>query len=371
MPIQHSVWRVGDSPTRLPETALPSEQILEKMIVAAPEILSDQWMIIGRQENTGYGGRIDLLAIAPDGTLILIELKRGRTPREVVAQAIDYATWLESLDTDEIKRIYARFAPGHDLASDFQARFGQPLDQDGIDQDHAHQIVLVAASLDASSERIVSYLNRHDIPINVLCFQIFDSGGEQLLSRAWLLDPSETQVAAVTAGVATTKEPWNGEYYVNFGHGASRSWPDAVKYGFVSAGGSSWYSNTLKLLKPGDRIWVKAPGYGFVGVRRVKGSPEPGPDFKVVTDDSRELPALDVLNSATYHREFVDLPEKMEYFVPVEWLEAVPLEKGVDEIGLFGNQNTVCAPRTQKWRHTIERLKEAFPHYEGPASEHD
>ena len=52
-------------------------------------------MIIGRQEDTGFGGRIDLLAIAPDGTLILIELKRGRTPREVVAQAIDYATWLE------------------------------------------------------------------------------------------------------------------------------------------------------------------------------------------------------------------------------------------------------------------------------------
>jgi RecB family endonuclease NucS len=62
------------------------------MIVASPEILSDQWMIIGRQEDTGFGGRIDLLGIAPDGTLILIELKRGRTPREVVAQAIDYAT---------------------------------------------------------------------------------------------------------------------------------------------------------------------------------------------------------------------------------------------------------------------------------------
>jgi hypothetical protein len=36
------------------------------MIVSAPEILSDQWMIIGRQEDTGFGGRIDLLAVAPD-----------------------------------------------------------------------------------------------------------------------------------------------------------------------------------------------------------------------------------------------------------------------------------------------------------------
>src|SRR5207237_9538812 len=72
----------------------------------------------------------------------------------------------------------------------------------------------------------------------------------------------------------------------------------------------------------------------------------------------------DVLTSATYHREFVTDPEKMEYFVPVEWAQTLPLDKAVNEIGLFRNQNTVCAPKTPKWRHTIERLKEALPAYE-------
>jgi len=33
------------------------------MIVSAPRVLSDEWMLIGRQESTGMGGRIDLLAI--------------------------------------------------------------------------------------------------------------------------------------------------------------------------------------------------------------------------------------------------------------------------------------------------------------------
>jgi hypothetical protein len=54
----------------------------------------------------------------------------------------------------------------------------------------SHQIVIVAATLDASSERIVGYLNRRDIPINVLCFQVFEAEGSQLLSRVWLLDRS-------------------------------------------------------------------------------------------------------------------------------------------------------------------------------------
>jgi len=250
------------------------------------------------------------------------------------------------------------------LATDFRAWFGQPLDEETVKVNQSHQIVIVAASLDASSERIVAYLNKRDIPINVLCFQVFDTGSEQLLSRAWLLDPVDTQVSATMVGPALPKEPWNGEYYVNFGDGPSRSWTDAAKYGFVSAGGSSWYSSTLKLLKTGDRIWVKAPRRGFVGVGRVKGPPEAARDFTISIDGAVERPALDLLTAASYHREFADDAEKAEYFVPVEWAETVPLDKAVDEIGLFGNQNTVCAPRTPKWRHTVERLKEAFLSFE-------
>jgi len=92
MSIQHAIWTVANKPQPLSESTLVSERMLEDMIVAAPRLLSDEWMLIGRQEDTGFGGRIDLLAIAPDGTLVLIELKRDRTPREVVAQALDYAS---------------------------------------------------------------------------------------------------------------------------------------------------------------------------------------------------------------------------------------------------------------------------------------
>ena len=75
------------------------------MIITSPRMLSDEWMLIGKQEDTGFGGRIDLLAITPDGSLVLIELKRARTPRDVVAQALDYASWAEKLRADEIARI--------------------------------------------------------------------------------------------------------------------------------------------------------------------------------------------------------------------------------------------------------------------------
>jgi hypothetical protein len=353
MPVSHALWTVGTSPTEVPSGKLTSEQELEDMIAAEPRILSEEWMLIGRQEDTGRGGRVDLLAVAPDGSLVLTELKRDKTPREVVAQALDYASWVEDLKPEEIAAIYARFSHGGNLAADFQTRFGQPLDEETLND--THQIVVVASSLDASSERIIGYLNRRGVAINVLFFQVFAHGEQKLLSRAWLIDPVDVQVQAAATGTGRAQEPWNGEFYVSFGDPINRRWDEAVKYGFISAGGGAWYSNTLRMLSEGDRVWVKVPGKGFVGVGRVTGPRTSAADFTI---DGQ--PALDVLQ-AKYHREHVDDPEKAEYFVPVKWLQAVPEHQAVQELGMFGNQNTVCKPKTSQWRTTVERLKARFP----------
>ena len=360
MPIQHAIWKVLTHPEPLAESSLATEQLLEDMIVAAPRMLSDEWMLIGRQEDTGYGGRIDLLAIAPDGALVLIELKRDRTPREVAAQALDYATWVEKLEAEDIDAIYRRFSNDRSLTDDFHSRFGQPLDEDSLN--HSHQIIIVAASLDDSTERIVEYLSRRDIPINVLCFQVFNNGDEQLLSRAWLLDTLHTQISAA-ATPRGPSEPWNGEFYVSFGHDEGRSWDDAVEYGFICGGGGRWYSQTLQLLNPGDRVWVNVPGSGYVGVGRVTGRLQPAATFNVKTRDG-EISVLDAAKRGSYGRAYVDDLERCEYFVPVQWVQTVPLERADREIGLFGNQNTVCKPTAPKWRSTVDRLKEKFPDFD-------
>lgn len=366
MPIHHEIWRIGDQPMQLSTTRLTSEQQLEQMIVLAPRILSNEWMLIGRQERTNDGGRIDLLAITPDGSLVLIELKRDKTPREVVAQALDYAAWVAALTAERLVQIYHRFSGGHSLDEAFRARFGILLDEETLNQ--SHQIILVATELDPSTERIVNYLNARDIAINVLFFQVFQQGEEKLLSRAWLIDPGETQVnAAQTAGSVASepKEPWNGEFYVSFGDEQSRSWSDARRYGFISGGGGAWYSQTLKLLHPGDRVWVKIPGTGYVGVGRVIEPIQVVNTFTVMTSDG-EKPALDILEHRDVYRKNALDPEQAEYFVRVRWLDTKDLQQAVNEVGLFGNQNTVCRPTTPKWRHTIERLKSYFPSWDQP-----
>lgn len=358
MPIQHAIWQVGAQPLPLTNSRLASEQLLEEMIVRDPRILSSEWMLIGRQEITTFGGRIDLLAIAPDGSLVLVELKRDRTPREIVAQALDYASWLPSLTADRLVQIYSRFSNGGSLGEAFQTHFGTALNEDTLNK--THQIIIAAAELDASTERIVNYLNDRDIPINVIFFQVFQHGEHQLLSRTWLIDPSETQAnAAVGKSNVGEKEPWNGEFYVSFGDATSRSWDDARQYGYISGGGGTWYSQTLKLLSPGDRVWVNIPKKGYVGVGIIEQAVQPASEFMVQTAQG-ERSILEVAQHGAQYRASADNPELSEYFVKVKWLETVETSQAFNEVGLFGNQNTVCQPTTPKWRHTVERLRSVF-----------
>lgn len=355
MPVRLSLWRVGSVPMQLKSSQLLNESTLEEMIVADPSVLSADWMLIGRQEDTGFGGRIDLLAIAPDGSLVLVELKRHRTPREVVAQAIDYASWVGILTAEGISDIFERFSRGISLGTAFRERFGVELTDEMLNS--SHQIVIVSAELDPSTERIVGYLSDRDIAINVLQFQIFANDNEKILSRAWLVDPSVIQSSLAT-NARGHKEPWNGEYYASFG-GGSRSWDDARKYGFFSAGGGSWYTSTLSYLKPGARVWVRVPRIGYVGVGIVTSVPIIIDDFEIDYEGRRQkFTDLELIGS--YKNPERPGEETREFLVSVNWLATVPTTSAIDELGMFGSQHSVCQPRTDKWQWTIERLRLAF-----------
>lgn len=219
MPIRHGIWKVGESPQPLPEITLDQESLLEKMIVQDPRILSDRWMMIGQQVPTSHGGVVDLLALNPEGHLIVVELKRDQTPREVVSQGLDYDSWAQELSSERIAEIFQRFSDGGSLSAAFHEHFGQPLDEEQLNG--SHQVVIVASSLDPVTERIVNYLNGLEVPINVIFFQVFQDGDDRYLSRAWLIDPVETETKASSVH-SGSKVPWNQEYYVSFGHDPGR-----------------------------------------------------------------------------------------------------------------------------------------------------
>ncbi len=359
MAIEQGIWKIGDRPEKLKPAALVDESLLEEQVMHDIAILNPDWLLIGRQVRTAYDKYIDLLAMDANGSVIIVELKRQKTPRDVVAQAIDYASWVAGLSDSDIVDIYLQFAERYrrehpTLDEAFLARFGIPLSDITIND--SHQMVVVATELDASTERIINYLNVYaQISINALFFAAFEDNGSRYLSRAWMIDPDENQDRAVTR---SRKEPWNGEFYVSFG--SNRPWDEARRLGFIAGGGAAWYSKTLSMLSEGDRVWVNIPKTGYVGVGIVTGERCRADAFQFDTEDGpKTLAELD----RTEHYKDLDPgtdDESAEYVVPVQWLHTVDRANAFSEVGLFGNQNTVCKPTTPKWTHTVNRLKQAW-----------
>jgi hypothetical protein len=356
MPVNQAMWDISpDNPIELRPVGIDTEDQLEEALMRNVHILNDGWMVIGRQVQTSFNKYIDLLAVDGNGSIIIIELKRGKTPRDVVAQGIDYASWVKELSVEKIVEIYSDFDAkylnrnqGFDQA--YRERFGfRPA---GEKINDSHQIIVVAADFDSSTERIVEYLSEFEVPVNVVMFKVYEVEGRKLISRAWLIDPRETEESATTQG----GNPFNGEYYVSFGDDENRSWEDAMKYGFISGGGGVWYSRTLNILEPDHRIWVNIPGNGYVGVGKVIEGAKTAKEAAL--KDGKTI--FELSHSGTYHEELADDEDRAEYLVRVEWIKTVPKNDAVREVGFFGNQNTACAPRTDAWELTVSRLKEIW-----------
>tara|TARA_R110002073_G_scaffold207517_3_gene367643 strand:- start:118293 stop:119336 length:1044 start_codon:yes stop_codon:yes gene_type:complete len=343
---------------------MESESKLEDVLAHDIGVADPNLLLIARQVPTAHGKFIDLLAIDADGNLVVLELKRNRTPREVVAQLLDYGSWVRTLEDDDIASIFEaylkKFESDHAVTSlddAFCAKFAVKSMPESLND--SHELVLVAGELDESSERIINYLaDEYGVAINAVFFRFFRDGDNEFLSRAWLIDPGE-----VDAKVEEKREKgqWNGEFYVSFGHGDSRDWEDARKYGFISAGGGAWYSRTLSILESGARIWVNIPGSGYAGVGIVQSPAVPFDQFTTMDDRGNSVSLSSLPLNSSYCRD-ADLNDesKLEHVVAVDWVKTIPLNDAFREKGFFGNQNSAAKPRAKSWQHTVERLKQRF-----------
>ena len=186
MATRMSLWRLNSdgSATPVVEQTLAFEAEIESAVESAPELLGIDVLIIGRQTQTP-SGPLDLLALDGDGRLVVIENKRHRTPRDVLAQTIDYAAWVNTLAFEEVESIYAKYrassgADSADLAEDFEEHFGEPLDAIA----DTPRMVIVAAHLDDTTERMIDFLSdSFGVPVNAVLFQPFQGG---LVGRTWL-----------------------------------------------------------------------------------------------------------------------------------------------------------------------------------------
>ena len=197
---QVKLWIANDDRTVTPlrkREQVDLEQHLEEMLIDSPEMLGDDVRLVGRQLMTA-GGPLDLLGIDSSGKLVIYELKRGLAPREALIQAVDYASWIDSLAYDELARRISDHRPSgfeRDF-DDFDDWYSDQFDEDQVRELRPARIVVVGLGMEPATERMAKWLADKGVNIEVLTFQAFEHLSGTLLARQVEVASEDVVVAA-------------------------------------------------------------------------------------------------------------------------------------------------------------------------------
>jgi hypothetical protein len=191
------IWKVckGENLQEIKTTNLDFEKRIQSWLEKDISLISSDLLIIGREVETAYGGFIDLLCLDRNGDVVIVELKRDKTPREVTAQALDYASWVKDLSHEKTTEIANNYFTAQGLPrieETFSQKFNLELP---TTLNTNHKILIIASEIDSSTERIINYLSEtYGVGINAVTFQYFkDEDNRELLARVFLIEPRQAE----------------------------------------------------------------------------------------------------------------------------------------------------------------------------------
>jgi len=181
---------------------LPSESAIHDWVERNPQVLMEDkdLMVIGR-EVANDAGSIDLLCLNEDGDLVIIELKKGKTPREVIAQALDYLSSVDTWDRDRLEAIAVEYFRKTGVGwENLEAAFFEKFSADEAESEeralpklNRRQHVLIAAEdVTSAVERMARFLVKKGVPVSCVEFTVYSTeAGETLVDVATIVSPDE------------------------------------------------------------------------------------------------------------------------------------------------------------------------------------
>ena len=172
---------------------------LQEWIAKCPECLGEELLILAK-EFDGFDEtreRLDLLALDKQGGLVLIENKLDDSGRDVVWQALKYASYCSSLSKSQIVAIFQSHLAKNG-GGDAREKIEEFLDKEdyenlilnsGIDQ----RVILVAAHFRKEVTSTVLWLLPHGIRLQCIRATAFDNGGQIFLNMEQIIPTPEAE----------------------------------------------------------------------------------------------------------------------------------------------------------------------------------
>jgi hypothetical protein len=172
---------------------------LQEWIAKCPECLGEELLILAK-EFDGFDEtkeRLDLLALDKQGCLVVIENKLDDSGRDVVWQALKYASYCSSLSKSQIVAIHQSYLAKNG-GGDAREKIEEFLDKEdfenvilnsGTDQ----RIILVAANFRKEVTSTVLWLLQHRVRLQCIRATAFDNGGQLFLNMEKIIPTPEAE----------------------------------------------------------------------------------------------------------------------------------------------------------------------------------
>jgi hypothetical protein len=196
-------------------STIASEFELESMLHANPQLLLDEPVFIFGRQTSVESGILDLLGLDQYGNLLIFELKIGQSgsgsasEETILSQPQNYAQDLASYAYDQLNDIYQQYSqdvasdrwgasdsttPAQDLASAFEAVFGNTLDSE--DFNATQRMVIVAEQITSQTRENAHYLLDKGLDMQCVEVQRFESEatGQSFLGTNTVVDYSLSRI---------------------------------------------------------------------------------------------------------------------------------------------------------------------------------
>ncbi len=163
---------------------------LEDMLETNPEYFFDnsKILIIGRQVTTNLNTSIDLLGVDEAGNTVVIELKREKTPRETIAQLIEYASFIDNLDYEQLNEIYQNYSGEEVGLEDYHQEYYNSSNEQKVSWNKISKLMIVAENITPEIKQTALYLRKKGLDVFCLEFKYFvNSAGNKMISSDFVV----------------------------------------------------------------------------------------------------------------------------------------------------------------------------------------
>lgn len=192
------LWKITDKgPSKVKETKLKEEKLLEEhlesWIAKDPSILGEPLLVFGRQVIIpDTKDRLDLLAVDPNGSIVVIELKRGQLKDPVDIQSLRYASYVSKWDFQDFENTARNyFKKVSDAEFNFNELFESFCTEAGIDDipdiNTDQRIIIVGSAVREKLGSVALWLRGHSIDIKLIEVQAYKEGNDLFIEPSTIV----------------------------------------------------------------------------------------------------------------------------------------------------------------------------------------